>query len=801
MERPRGFVLPVVVVVILILSVFLFAYNQLVRNQNNQAHRGAIGEVTSFMAHNGIYFLADCLQNADSKISQQLQDLAGDLFTPADIHSLEIATGTCSASGAPADASKLLDQIAGDYQKCLLGFEWGGEKPVVKGLGVAFKDVYKLRTVTAEDFKVGVDTVEKRGTICFSCIVSYRGSIRMALTSRQFRIVSMVPGPYCRFTLFNHFCPATGSYNVVRNFHDGSFDDTTAGGPSPRPLILYNGTDSIPFAPMKIPDQFAREDLQDRGWVYLGQSPEGGSGRALTALKGPIELNIPSGYSPDPRTTPPRSADLLSPDAAGGHGYLSIWTKSANNTMVAKPIDVPATWTDPEFSFKSGLQGFFTKNTSQPDDQLKEGIKSVAEVLLLPEVSSADCRSSWILPYGDSLGWSRTLVAGNAWARFLQKFVITEKRTDGSNSALVVFADTWRPNVLVTTFPMLRISGTYWAVFRDLPNLQTVVPAFKRVAFNMLFDLMSWGRAAQPNFDTSTSQAPAPNGIGDLPPGSFENPGLRKLNNASGILSINDFQLWAYRPPLEHIPGTVDDTTLMRGSLTDLRFQGPEGGPAYELGLEPRVTHFVDLRGIKNESQIKDILGSQVFSRTYTGDTVTGFELNKSGIFLLLRDKTDGDITLDLPITLSRPGILILERGDLVIKGKIVDPKPLPDGTPTQLFSLIALDGNIKVPGNAEVQAYLVALRDSLSSQPGAGGRILCTTAGNANRLFVRGGVACFEMAPDAQTAGRSTMDQFKGGGVIRYNPFFNPSGENYAKSYALVLQDCNSAVEIRGAE
>ncbi len=851
----RGVALGITLLIVAILTVTLFAYDLFSRRQRERLVHGNLADVVSIMARNGLDFASRALESANLETGRLLRESAApQLFSTEDVPSVDLATGTCYSDGTPLDEGDLLDRIAGDWQKCLNEYTdpaaRGGNEtgfpshPICDEIGVAARNIFKIRpNPDATDFIAGWDPVEKHGEIQICCRVTFRGISRVALACKQFKIVSMIPGPYCRFTLFNQTLPNAHSLNVVKNQYDGSFDDR--GEASPRPLVLLNGPEQALSFPLPSPTQSGnREELMRNGWVYLGVSPGGTGSRQPENLDGGVVLRLPSGFLPRSGDPPIWSVSPGDPRfrglGIGGHIFLTLPIRLGNGKLGVFPYSVvPSGVFDPQacggqWSVKAHFQGFYTQDSgnNDPNNEGAAGLKfwnSTRGPLRLEE-----CTSSWILPYGIRGTLSRTLAVGPAFTEFLEFFTLEGASFKGILLPPKKGETGFDPNDPVECSTGNAPGLTYKDLFiphsedpagkTGLCSLKSVCPRVWEsvlevgrnhgIALNLLFDMMQYNEL--PDLESSRSRLPW--GIGQLPalsqwiPGNNSQTPLNEMESTSpsghpGMQPLSNFHLWRFHdPPACGIEAC--EKTVFLGDLRKLYFRNRTGSlPPFDdvvsKGLLKRVTHLIDLRG-KSDAEVTGLLGREVFTvRSSPGGRKT-FLWNRPGIVLLRRDPRDGDVRIPFPIEFGQPGILILEHGDLCLDGSVTE---LPGGAPQEAdgmarnpFSLVALDGNLRIPPEKLVQAYLVALNGSLSKDSGRGGRLLASSGGggpNSNRMRIEGGLAVFEMAGETD----STLQDFRFGGMIRFNPRFNPCGEKASENYRLVIDSQAERVLIGGGE
>ncbi|HQG27623.1 MAG TPA: hypothetical protein PLY73_03635, partial [Candidatus Ozemobacteraceae bacterium] len=337
-DARRGFVLGVVILSAMVLAIFLFSYNTLVRRQNIRAHHEKIGEVAGMLALAGANLLAEQIQTA------------GDTFIDNAAASLKTSADT--APFVAPDPTGLLAKVAADYHSYLQSIADLEPRPICRRMEVSFDDMVQVNPdTTPQQMQDGRDPVEKMGYLNITCAVEYQGLARRARVRRQFRIVSMVPGPFARFTLFVPYTPSYTSYNGLGVVYNGKVDPgyTHPFPPSGlhlnAPLKIINGTDSISAG-----SPVTTTDLENRGWIFLGPSHD-------TSLPGQVLLRIPSGYN----------------NAAGGNFMFSRAVVNAAGKLVLPPENIldPAAFAIPTthgipIAIHGIYQGFFTAEENVP---------------------------------------------------------------------------------------------------------------------------------------------------------------------------------------------------------------------------------------------------------------------------------------------------------------------------------------------------------------------------------------------------------------------------------------------------
>lgn len=778
-----GFVLGVVVLSAMVLAIFLFSYNTMVRRQNIRAHHEQIGEVAGMLALAGANLLAEQLQTV------------GDTFIDAAAASLKNTPET-DPFVAP-DPTGLLAKTTADYHAYLQTMTELDPLPICRRMEISFDDMQQINPDTTPDqMQQGRDPVEKCGFLNITCAVEYRGLARKARVRRQFRIVSMVPGPFARFTLFVPYTPAINSYNGLGVVYNGRIDPAYThpfppGGLQLRaPLKIINGTDSL-----SVTSPVTTADLGNRGWIFLGPSHDASS-------EGPVILRIPSGYSND----------------AGGHFMIARAILNGAGKLVLPPENIidPAAFALPTTlgvpaAIHGIYQGFFTAEEATP------GVITPSPVAAkgfwsLP--NPGDSAASWLMPFGENAEPSRTLMVGPVLAGFLKFYMLKEptlsstdpaywsvsikQKLDSSPDPALIYDKTAQVNAPDAVPPGVP---AYQNVFLGAPgdpagkegltNLSRVVPAsflpgmsFAGVAFNALFDFMAY-TTTYPGFLTGSAIL-AGVGMQSLVPASTD------LNTTAppGQHPWESFEI-RFRE------GNDPDDLFFRGNLLDLALT--------TTNLPGRVSHIVDLSACTSQAEENQLFANTLFAKVTAAEDAAHagwWKPRRKGVFFIRRRASPGT-PLSLPgsgalgILLNQNMMIAVSGGNLAIPCTI--QAPLDGGAPGKLLSLVTLDGNIILETSQEVHAYLTALKKGPGGGSG-GGKLLCG-ASNAQRCMnIFGGLAVWELAMypnDGSTS--TTMTGFTNGGKIRYNPRFNPTSPVYAGSREFLPEDKPSSLEITG--
>lgn len=839
----RGIILGVVVFTSLILAVFIFSYNRMVRQQNRMAHREQLGEVAGRLSLNGVNMLAEYI-NSGIGIDPLIRSVAPVLFTNDPIPANRLIPGLI-VTGA---GTTVFDKVLNDYNVYLeqLDHLKGvlGESPVCTEMGISFEAVEQISPGTSDEQRqAGRDPVEKSGEAVLMCNVSYAGLKRIAKIRRQFKLISMVPGVYSRFSLFVPYTPNVESFNSVGTKYNGDID-TGYEHPIPfplkyQPLRIFNGTDS--YITGEVPD--AKRDLANRGWIFLGPS------RETVGVDGPVLLKVPSGYN--------NSSSLVTP-AAGGHFLFSRPVEKPNPSpppvkFLVIPPEILLPGSPPDFSFDNlpifqaiigGLyQGFYTLDPEKANGDLGAGSAGLWSGLTTDATNRYLCASSWLMPFGDKDRPSRTLVVGNVLAGFLKFYFIKDATNDPplySGKITTRRRLSSDPGTAAVYSPADKIEGwaaapTYGDVFlnptsgeigydsfakvvpRCFTSVEIIAGQLAPVSFNAFFDCLMY-----PGDFPGIWTFPDFSGAGYVPM-IMRNPTVNQpffiprcadLDLPGGVKGVHPTEMVIRFTETDG--ANPHDNYYFEGDLA--QFTIPAfSNTAVPNPLKNRVTHLVDLSKCTSRAAEESLLSNLLFAlKVYPFSAPppdhplaaagSWYVPKQPGNFFIKR-RRDGagnpaSDRLSLPgqIFLTTSAIIILEKGDLVIPAKILSP--LQDGVPVSLLSLIAIEGNIVLTTNSEIDAYLVALKRGLGfSSPG--GRLLSDSG--ITRMNIVGGLAIWEMglyqAPSPTTVA-TTMNNFPEGGTITYNPRFNPSSPQfYPQSRLFIMEDKASSIVVAGGD
>ncbi|MBF0500944.1 MAG: hypothetical protein HQM09_12475 [Candidatus Riflebacteria bacterium] len=806
----RGMVLGVVILTSVVLSIFLFAYNRTVRQQNIRAHHERIAEVAMRLALTGTNLLAEQMASSlDTTINNAASCLKTVMVAPpSPAPAPRVTIDSSDISGS------VMETIKNDFDAYLQQLSDLNPRPRCTKMEMAFEDI-RQTTPSADDVQLqaGRDPVEKLGEMVISCTVEFQTLLRRASIRRQFRVVNMVPGIFSRFSLFVPFTPWYNSYNSLGVRYSGSIDPSYKHPFPPTtpllsygaPLKVFNGTETVVLTPN--PD--ARNDLQNHGWIFLGPSHN-------TAATDAVLLKIPSGYKPD----------------AGGHFQVALPPGVGNGKELIPPeniddasnFNLPSPYATAACMVGGMYQGFFTDELDAAGNSINP-LGAAGQGLwpsLTPNASKRyECAASWLFPFGDRTRPSRTLMIGPVLAGLLKFYFLKDMTTTpaawkltirgkGAPSAAVA---SYSPNAQVENAngvtpaespicsqlckqPTGGADAGYDSYKKIMPvdftpNTFSNPPSVG-ISYNVLFDFMAYPGGSSPYPNVNGGSTVMQN-TGD----PFYVPCYDTINNppVSGtILGLHPYD--GVMIQFQKAAMAVDNT-YFKGDLTKFRIANNN--------LLARVTHIIDLSSCANQASEDAAFASHLFrpadpaiEPAYNGY----FKPRKKGIFYVKRRSgvIPGGDKLTLPagsgIYVNQNFIIIIDKGDILIPQKIKADSL--NNAPGKLFSLVALEGNIYLGTNSEIDAYLVALNPGPGSLAG-GGRLLCANATKEMNIF--GGVAAWEMGLYETNTDPTTMSTFSNGGEIHYNPRFNPSSPLYLNALEFIPEDIASAIEITGAE
>ncbi len=434
-------VLGVVFLVITALAILIFAHSRMSRQQYLRIHHDEIVDKADMLALNGIYLAVEQIKSDSNVRCQLMEELRQKQFFDLN----DITPNDARSFAAPVTA----ELLAASFDRLLATLE--PLKPKCS-FEVEFRNVSATRkrelpppdrAPTEEELlRAGLDRCEKLGLLVIKCTIDYADNIkRFASVGRQFRLVSMIPGVYSRFTYFSPRTPGEDAYNVVKANYAGIYDSNTP----VRRLVLINGTgtfdlerdrpprrgSALPSDEGRLKDYY-KTMLRDSGWVYAGRVPNANPDGVV-----PVELNIPAGYDPacnandltdDVFAKYPKILD--DKNALGGNIYVALnILNRRGNALVPENL----AFLEPAEEAQALQRGLSLKRRHV-------GVYSTAHTAGMnwskgrsdgrPEpLTESDCRTSWLMPMGTRQFLSPTLMVGPVFARFLA-FTWFEYRTN-----------------------------------------------------------------------------------------------------------------------------------------------------------------------------------------------------------------------------------------------------------------------------------------------------------------------------------------------------------------------------------
>lgn len=797
-----------VLLVSILMAVFIFSFNSIVRQRNTQAHHLMISETANYLAISGLRLLSDKL---GSSYESTIKNGCPQLFTKS---AAEIGSSIDITSSNPICAD-----VQNDFQNFLNSLDelkepgLMGAYPICLSMEIKLEDLQDLTPdTTAEQFQAGRDPVEKCGQLVVRCAVEYRGLRRQAEMARQFRVVSMVPGPFCRFSLFVKKTPYPDSYNAMGVKFDGTVDTAyshppAAGRTFKAPLTVFNSTETANIA-ADVPERnelVDKEHLRTRGWIFLG--PAG------TGADEAVFIKIPSGFDP----------------AAGGHFMLGWPSISALPVLAPEIIEdninfaVSDDFPNHEFSLGAKYQGFYTWEEGNQygagGKNLWPGLAAGSSFVPSDHLRSA---STWLYPFGTQNRESRTLVIGPVLAGFLKFFFLRGKNTStadeykglwssmsesmfnskvAANQTLQGFAGLWDgtldPAIYgVDFFKMGYESFKKLMPYNSLPDPSPPLPA-NGIAFNLIFDFMKYQRDLYPDLSAAPGiSAAAYDAEKFLVPQAEE----MRTCAVKGIHPYDELGIY-FNENGQYDPNASPDNCYFAGNLSSITI--------FDSNLlSNRITHKLDLRTCANTAEEQEAVEKFLFKPSGSGAAAVN-ETDKPGIFLIKRrpgitdSYSDALVISNRPIKLVKPMIVIIDQGSLVIKHDITSG--MTDGAPDCLCSLALVKGSFFIDGagfTRTIHAYLASL------DPTAGRLLRPPTVSSSapERFVVHGGLALSEIGlyenpmNDPLNHLGTTMSHFIQGGEVHYNPRFNPSSQAYSDSRVFVIEDTAGRLTIEGA-
>lgn len=802
LSQPRsGFILGLVFLSLILAAVFIFSYNSIVRHENLKAHHEKISSITESLARSGVLLLNHKIETDSQTIMNQYIQV--------------LKTKTAQELGGAVDFTQLrplVDKIRDDFNRFLtacneLAYKENGiEKyPFCNGMKIGFADIKRLSPGPADR---GHDPREKYGSLILECEIEYRGLIRKATLTKDFRVISMVPGPFARFSLFLSQTPFQFSYNAmgvdllgkaVENYQHPLLP--TGNTPHARkPLVVINGPETTSLGEVVSNNiQESEEDdkkhLLNRGWIFIGPTP-GSTPEA-------VYLNIPTGIE----------------DVTSG---LFMFGWPINGKLVQLKIE-------DDINFKSSNGSGLNYCLAQTNYGF---YANISETNLWPGFEG-DARlrsaSTWLYPFGNRNSLSRTLIVGNVLAGFLKLNMLKDNDSDykivfkhftqDEYNGFITATATDKITMLGMHDPAHAMAEAYDAVkisefFKTgydglkmlapynsthISNQTTTNPG---VSFNAIFDYMKYNRTSFPDprdpslaksaYDADKIRVPAASRMRTAP----DNGGI------NGVLPHDQFGIY-FKEGAPYDCLSSPDNCYFYGNLTKIRFNENNSN------IFERVTETIRLEEAADPAEETRIVEKFLFSPEKIPE-LGGEEANvprKSGIFHIIRKQglsaslNDAIIISTKKIYVSRPFIVLISNGSVNLTKDIVAKKV--NQSPEMLASILLSYGDFYLSGHEvskeqrKIDAYLAALGNEDSSD--RVGRLL--SSGKVTSFEINGGLALKHMGlfPESDKNAETTINHFPDGGTIRYNPGFNPSLPSYADAYEMAVESGAAQIIVTG--
>jgi hypothetical protein len=330
------------------------------------------------------------------------------------------------------------------------------------------------------------------------------------------------------------------------------------------------------------------------------------------------------------------------------------------------------------------------------------------------------------------------------------------------------------------------------------PTVSPLTPS-AGVAFNAFFDCLSYPVDRPPPwyYPKFGDGAYVPiKTLNSTANDEFCVPGWSNLEVTTGIHGLQNKNL-----TIRFTPTDGADPFENKYFIGDLeQFAIPATSP-----LRGRVTHHLDLSSAPDTATENDRFKNLLFTKL-DGFTPPGHPSATNGvwyvpkipgiIYVKRRAAAGPGDALSFPgnVFLTKNLILIINQGDVQFNHPVLSP--MVGGAPDRLFSVISLTGDIILATDKEIDAYLVALKRG-TGHSSQGGRLL---SAGVKKMNIFGGLAVWEMGLYQSNDVRTTMKDFPNGGVIRYNPRFNPSIEEfYVRSRMFIMEDKASSIAVTG--
>ncbi|PKL44531.1 MAG: hypothetical protein CVV42_19310 [Candidatus Riflebacteria bacterium HGW-Riflebacteria-2] len=807
----------------MVLFIVVFSYHKYARHQSIKGHHAELVRIADNIAQTGVNFVVKAIHDenklrsvffADEAITRLLNSSANN-----DVVVLKKNSGFCGK------VTTLFQNICVDHLDLVHEVEC--ERIEIAISQTAFLGPDKQLPGP----HLGRDYHEKQGKITIACTVSIGGMIsRQATISRDFKLFSYVPGPYSRFNFFVQASSQRNStwrgsnpyFNVVKSDINGRYLNNDY-----RRLILVNAPDT---ESLKLDDSTAV--LKKSGWVYLGNDPHFAKDTTL--------LNIPAGYHPDivaGSKDPFKQYPAALEKGIGAGTYLSRATPTGNDA---------ASYLLQNVATRRGLKPvlktfglFWGADSYGPWGELDFSSGNASQL------SPQSCLSSWLLPYGTQHFPSPTLVVGPVLSAYLSTVVVskpgqsfdtrfylnnylTGKYIRTGNFAVMTRAysgDMNKGNNDLAYFvsqtalsqfnASLGISNGTLLTMGDIINesdqagIKALMWSYANypaqpcpyIPVNFLFEVVRDKYQKLDFFKLESDAADNMRKVHDraaLPGNSIWAPPEAQPNSYAYFQSADSLPIWLYSATNPNL-GDTSQEVYFKASLKNCNYDDAD----FRNALLSRVTHIIRLPG-KKSPELAGVSGSAIQekyqeilkNRKILIEKDGKLEFHSPGIYqIIVGDGSQLEKFEFLqPVVTSCGGIFVFENADVSIKAIYPSTSEMNSlGQPEHAFSLICLDGKILLSTSYNsttaypVHAYLAALSKTAAGSLGKA---------SGNGIYVNGGVAVATV--------EGLFEAYKrDGGIIRYNPVFNPNYQVKAdQRYGFrLLTDGEVGIKFKGAK
>jgi len=801
-RNKRGMALFIVFVTLIIIALIVFSLHKYARHQLIKGHKEELVSLADHVAQCGINFALTALHDERSFRPKFFADEAVQKLLKSDFPVEKISLN--SNRGFCREVANLYQNICVDSVDIVSGITCESIELEISNAAFLGPDG------NLGSLSHGRDYHEKKGTIKISCTISIGDLIsRKATMTRDFKLFSYIPGPYARFNFFvrsssqrANYTGANPYFNVVKSDINGNYLNNDY-----RRLILINAPDTSTTKSLN-----STELLKNSGWVYLGRRSTEGT-----------VLNMPAGFNPGITKT---SEDPFSKYPAaiqsglGAGSYLARPNTSGGDASSYLLQNV---------SLRNGLQPisktfglFWGANSYGPWGEPMEPVNP-ANPQKSKVLSPQKCLTSWLLPFGTQHYPSPTLMVGNIVAGYLSTIVISkpgqsfdtriyfntheiDKYNRNTNFPVMTRAfagDMAKGNNDLVNFvsqtSLTNFNNSLPIVHKSLLTMGNIIDETNRpgilalmwsfanypaqslpyIPINFLFEVLHDKYEMLDFFKLENSNSDNLRKVCDraaLPGNSIWAPPEAQPSHLSYFQTWDPLPIWLYSATPPQL-GDSSPGVYFKASLDNCNFDKLGGvTDTFRNALLRRATAIINLPG-KKELNLSGITGLKIqekyqeilTSRKLFVEKNGELNFTSHGIYrIVVGDGSEiENFELLLPVKTWCGGILAIENANVTITAiEPVAPEKNPLGQPEHAFSVICLDGKIKLNSTSDanaaypVHAYLAALSVNRAGS---------IEKASGNGLYVDGGVAVAKID--------SLFDNYKkDGGIIRYNPLFNPN-------------------------